>query len=87
LGAKAVGIGRPFLYAMSSYGQQGVEHALRILKDELEMTMRLMGVTRVADIRSDMLCTRNLQDHITAVPKDYLSAINYDRMLVPGSRL
>jgi L-lactate dehydrogenase (cytochrome) len=29
LGAKGVGIGRPFLYAMSSYGQQGVERALQ----------------------------------------------------------
>jgi len=31
LGAKGVGIGRPFLYAMSSYGQQGVERALQCM--------------------------------------------------------
>lgn len=31
LGAKGVGIGRPFLYAMSSYGQQGVERAIQCL--------------------------------------------------------
>ncbi|KAJ3257390.1 hypothetical protein HK103_004610 [Boothiomyces macroporosus] len=30
LGAKAVGLGRPFLYAMSSYGQRGVEHLIVI---------------------------------------------------------
>jgi len=29
LGARGVGIGRPFLYAMSSYGQQGVERAIQ----------------------------------------------------------
>jgi L-lactate dehydrogenase (cytochrome) len=29
LGAKGIGIGRPFLYAMSSYGQQGVERAIQ----------------------------------------------------------
>ena len=40
LGAKAVGIGRPFLYAMSGYGQQGVEKAIDILGEELEITMR-----------------------------------------------
>jgi FMN-dependent dehydrogenase len=28
----AVGIGRPFLYAFSAYGQEGVEHALSILR-------------------------------------------------------
>ena len=32
LGAKGVGIGRPFLYAMSTYGQKGVERAMQLLK-------------------------------------------------------
>ena len=32
LGAKGVGIGRPFLYAMSAYGQPGVERAMQLLK-------------------------------------------------------
>lgn len=32
MGATAVGVGRPFLYAMSTYGQEGVERALQILK-------------------------------------------------------
>jgi len=32
LGATAVGIGRPMIYAMSTYGQEGVSHALQILK-------------------------------------------------------
>ena len=34
LGAKGVGIGRPFLYAMSSYGQQGVERAIQCLSSK-----------------------------------------------------
>lgn len=37
LGAKAVGIGRPFLYAYSAYGSEGVVRAIQILKDEMEM--------------------------------------------------
>jgi L-lactate dehydrogenase (cytochrome) len=84
LGAKAVGVGRPFLFAMSAYGQLGVQHAIQILKDELEMTMRLMGVTAIQDIHPDMLCTRNLTDHIAAVPKDYLVGGIYDRMAPPA---
>ncbi|KAK5691313.1 Cytochrome b2, mitochondrial precursor, partial [Elasticomyces elasticus] len=40
LGAKGVGIGRPFLYAMSAYGEAGVDRAMQLLKDEMEMNMR-----------------------------------------------
>ncbi len=41
LGATGVGIGRPFLYAMSAYGLPGVDRAMQLLKDEMEMNMRL----------------------------------------------
>ncbi|KAF9774891.1 hypothetical protein IL306_007061 [Fusarium sp. DS 682] len=43
LGASAVGLGRPFMYAVN-YGQQGVEHAVNILRDEIQTTMRLCGI-------------------------------------------
>lgn len=36
LGAKAVGIGRPFIYAYSAYGEDGVNRAMEILRDEFE---------------------------------------------------
>lgn len=36
LGARAVGVGRPFIYAYSAYGEQGVDRALDILRDEFE---------------------------------------------------
>lgn len=51
LGAKAVGIGRPFLYAMSGYGQQGVERAIDLLREELELAMRLMGTPNLDQIQ------------------------------------
>ena len=35
LGASAVGIGKGFLYSYCAYGQDGVEHAIKILKDEM----------------------------------------------------
>lgn len=43
LGARGVGIGRPFLYAMVGYGQKDVEKATRIFKDESERKMRPIG--------------------------------------------
>lgn len=36
LGAKAVGVGRPFIYAYSAYGEEGVNRAMDILRDEFE---------------------------------------------------
>ena len=32
LGAKAVGLGRPFLYSFCAYGEDGVEHAIKIIR-------------------------------------------------------
>ncbi|KAH8665330.1 FMN-dependent dehydrogenase-domain-containing protein [Ilyonectria robusta] len=44
LGASAVGFGRSFLYALG-YGEEGIERAIEIIKDEVETTMRLCGIT------------------------------------------
>ncbi|RBR20876.1 uncharacterized protein FIESC28_05028 [Fusarium coffeatum] len=55
LGARGVGIGRPFLYAMAGYGQKGVEKALRIYKDELERNMRLLGCTSVDQLHPGLV--------------------------------
>ncbi|KAK7966270.1 L-lactate dehydrogenase (cytochrome) [Apiospora aurea] len=53
LGARGVGIGRPFQCAIA-YGKDGVEHCAGILKDELETAMRLCGVTDLVQVRGDM---------------------------------
>ncbi|KAI0645201.1 FMN-dependent dehydrogenase-domain-containing protein [Trametes meyenii] len=72
LGATAVGVGRPFLYAFSSYGQEGVDHALNILHDEFEMNMRLLGVRTLKEVVPEMVDASSLQSHIVAVPGDRL---------------
>ena len=43
LGAKAVGIGRGYLYALAAAGQPGVERALELMRAELVRDMKLMG--------------------------------------------
>ncbi len=50
LGADAVMIGRPYLYALAVAGAVGVIHALAILRTELEVAMALTGRARLADI-------------------------------------
>jgi len=43
LGAKAVGVGRMYLYPLAAAGQQGVERMLGLMHEELIRDMRLMG--------------------------------------------
>lgn len=87
LGAKGVGIGRPTLYAMSAYGQPGVERMLRLLKDELEMCMRLMGTPSLKDIKREMVDARNLKEHIAPVPPDNAANSVYEKMRARSAKL
>ncbi|KAK9454728.1 FMN-dependent dehydrogenase-domain-containing protein [Dipodascopsis uninucleata] len=82
LGAKGVGIGRPFLYAMSTYGEPGVRRAIQLLKDELVMNMRLIGANTMADLNGSLVDTRSIGTH-TTVPEDILSNTAYDRLVPP----
>jgi len=50
LGARAVGIGRPYVYGLTAFGQEGVERAIDILRGELQRTMRQCGTTTLAEI-------------------------------------
>ena len=72
LGAKAVGVGRPFLYAFCSYGQEGVERAIQIFNEEFEMNMRLLGARTIEDLKPEMVDARALNQHIVTVPQDNL---------------
>ncbi|KAJ9199863.1 hypothetical protein DTO164E3_4320 [Paecilomyces variotii] len=84
LGAKGVGIGRPFLYAMSSYGLEGVDRAMQLLKDEMEMNMRLIGASKIEDLDPSMVDVRGLVGgHHAAVPSDTLGLGVYDPLVSP----
>ena len=72
LGAKAVGVGRPALYAMTAFGADGVQKMIQILKKELQMTMQLMGTPSLAAITPEGVITDDLHRHIATVPQDML---------------
>ncbi|KAI3008185.1 hypothetical protein CBS147346_2756 [Aspergillus niger] len=69
LGAKAVGMGRHFLYSLC-YGQEGVERLIEIMRDELETTMRLLGITDLSQAHLGLLNTLDV-DHL--IPKQSAS--------------
>ncbi|MBS0528871.1 MAG: alpha-hydroxy-acid oxidizing protein [Proteobacteria bacterium] len=50
MGAKAVGLGRYYLYPLAAAGQPGVERALQQLKIEVERDMRLMGCSNISQL-------------------------------------
>ncbi|GHC59887.1 alpha-hydroxy acid oxidase [Neogemmobacter tilapiae] len=55
LGAKAVGLGRYYLFPLAAAGQAGVERALGQMKAELLRDMRLMGAKSINDLTKDNL--------------------------------
>ncbi|WP_372881708.1 alpha-hydroxy acid oxidase [Psychromonas sp.] len=55
LGANTVMVGRPQLYALAVAGALGVAHMLRILREELEVTMAMMGTPEIKDINTQSL--------------------------------
>ncbi|MGY3387517.1 L-lactate dehydrogenase (cytochrome) [Bradyrhizobium sp. USDA 3311] len=59
LGAKAVGIGRYYLYALAAAGEAGVERALALLRAEVERGMKLMGCKSVNELSRDNLRFRS----------------------------
>lgn len=57
LGAKGVGVGRPFLWGLGAFGEAGVDRVLEILQGELKLVMGNCGTRTVADINRDYIAT------------------------------
>jgi L-lactate dehydrogenase (cytochrome) len=55
LGARFVFIGRPFFYAAAVGGERMVAHAIRLLRDEIDRDMALLGVARLAEVGPGLL--------------------------------
>jgi L-lactate dehydrogenase (cytochrome) len=62
LGAKSCLIGRAYVYGLGAGGQAGVAHAIDIIRKELDITMALTGVTKIADIGRQVIATETLPE-------------------------
>ncbi|WP_076999416.1 alpha-hydroxy acid oxidase [Variovorax sp. KK3] len=51
LGARGVFIGRPAIWGLAANGQAGAAAALRLVSDEIERTMTLLGASRIDDLQ------------------------------------
>ena len=71
LGAKAVLIGRPYVYGLGAAGEDGVDHVFRILTDEIDRCLALIGIPKLSDVtRADLRAapTLPLGEQREAVP-------------------
>jgi len=55
LGARAVGLGRAFLYANGVWGEEGCMRVIEILREEIELGMQLLGVTRLDQLTAERI--------------------------------
>jgi isopentenyl diphosphate isomerase/L-lactate dehydrogenase-like FMN-dependent dehydrogenase len=60
LGARAVLIGRPYLFGLAAYGVPGVRRVLELLRRELDQAMIYAGATTIADIDRSMVVHRSV---------------------------
>ncbi|CAI8583953.1 unnamed protein product [Vicia faba] len=67
LGASAVFIGRPVVFSLAAEGEAGIRKVLKMLHDELEITMALCGCPSLKDITRDHILTE--RDHPRIAPK------------------
>lgn len=68
LGAKFIFLGRPAMYGVAVAGERGVQHALSIIKREIDQNLALMGCPDISSFNQDFLCLRepisDLSHHI-----------------------
>ena len=55
LGATGTMIGRAYIYGLGAMGQEGVRQALKIIENELDLTMAFCGKTSLANVGPDIL--------------------------------
>ncbi|MBL4613156.1 MAG: alpha-hydroxy-acid oxidizing protein [Emcibacter sp.] len=55
LGATAVMIGRPYLYALAAGGEAGVDRMFELLREEISRDMALLGCTKISDLTPEFI--------------------------------
>jgi L-lactate dehydrogenase (cytochrome) len=55
LGADSVFVGRPFLFAAAVGGEEAVRHGIRLLSEEIDRDMALLGITDIGEMRPELV--------------------------------
>jgi L-lactate dehydrogenase (cytochrome) len=62
LGARACLIGRPWAFAVAARGEYGVDHLLRIFREEMLVALGLTGVTNINQLDASILVTKSTEE-------------------------
>jgi len=74
LGARAVGVGRPFKYSLA-FGDDGVTTVTNILRSEISSNLRLLGATKLSELSPSMVNTKFLDGLVYDGPLDIAEPI------------
>ena len=55
MGADAAMVGRPWLYGLGAYGEDGVRLSLEMIHKELDISMAFCGKTQIADVDGSII--------------------------------
>jgi len=55
LGAKAVGIGRPYLWGLGAFGEEGVDRVLEIMRTETRVAMQQCGMRSIGELNPNLV--------------------------------
>lgn len=77
LGAKMVGIGRPAIFGLTCYGQQGVERIINIFRNELIQCMQMMGVNSIKQLKRNMIIYKTKNFHHNFVSENHARSSTY----------
>jgi L-lactate dehydrogenase (cytochrome) len=66
LGARFVFVGRPFLYAAAIAGELGVRHAIKLMRDEIDRDMALLGIGSLGEMTPQLLTPARGVDFLSA---------------------
>lgn len=83
-GARAVLVGRPYLYGLAVSGEAGVSHVLQILTDELTRALALMGVASVGMLDRTALAPRTSAGQAYEAKEYRMSALGTRRLGADG---
>lgn len=68
LGAKAVLMGRPYMYGLAAGGQRGVERVLELIRNEIHIAFAFTGCLSVDEVTRDILQTQEDRRFLTDLP-------------------
>ena len=55
MGAKAVGVGRPYLWGLGAFGEEGVARVLELLRTETRVAMQQCGVRTISELNPNFV--------------------------------